>query len=425
MKSSENVVCFYCSEYAKVVKGYPIIFASNDENSFTPRCFLHWKFKCSKCGVLTHFNGISWCSKCKEFTCLDCVEEKIVRKRFLVYDYYYNIPCNKCGEFNPALDFAEYNGTHPFQIKDLQPEEQLTIWIPNNKKKIESLGKIRKISGVERILSLGSHPTIERLETPIEYSPESTWDDLAPFWVTVEEENYHHKYMILPEVYRMLNVQKEEKILDVACGKGDVARDLVRNGAKVTGIDISKMLDYAIKREEKEKFGITYLKLNAENLIDRFERASFDKIVCNMALMDIENYKTVIQQISFILRENGIFVFSISHPAFALPTSTRVRIPEDSQRNEDAIRIFLDYFDERPTLTSYGTKPPRNIPTVIFPRPISSYLNELTKNNLIVREMSEPKASEELVKKFPRNAYLYDDIRPYFLIVKTIKKSDF
>ena len=39
--------------------------------------------------------------------------------------------------------------------------------------------------------------------------------------------------------------------------------------------------------------------------------------------------------------------------------------------------------------------------------------------------MSEPKASEELVEKFPRNAYFDDEIRPEFLIVKTIKKSEF
>jgi len=38
--------------------------------------------------------------------------------------------------------------------------------------------------------------------------------------------------------------------------------------------------------------------------------------------------------------------------------------------------------------------------------------------------MSEPKASEELVKKFPRNAYFDDDMWPDFLIVKALKKSN-
>lgn len=421
MTSSENPLCFYCSEYVEVIKNYPVNNASNDEDSFTPRCLVHWKFKCSKCGEKTHFNGISWCSTCKEFTCLRCAEEKIVREEFLIYNYYFTIPCHKCGDYNPALDFAECSGTHPFQSGDLKPKESIIVWMPTDKDKKYFKDFPHKLGGLERIFSLGKSPAFKRLDTLSEYTPKSTWDTLAPVWLLVDEENYHHKYRILPEVYRMLNVKKNDKVLDVACGKGDVARYLIERGAKVTGIDISKMLDYAIEREEKEKLGIDYLELNAENLIDKFERASFDKVVCNMALMDIEDYKTTIEQISFILKENGIFVFSITHPAFALPNCTSLRIPDDSQRNEDKFRVVLDYFDERPAVFNYG-----DMPSILqFPRTISSYLNELVNNNLVLREMSEPKASKELVEKFPSEAYLDDELRPDFLIVKAIKKSDF
>ena len=123
-----------------------------------------------------------------------------------------------------------------------------------------------------------------------------------------------------------------------------------------------------------------------------------------------------------MLKENGIFVFSISHPAFSFPACTGIKIPEDSQRNEDRIRIILNYFDERPTVYSYGNLPPMSMQSLAFQRPISSYLNELVKNNLLLIEMSEPKVSEELVNKFPRNAYFDDENRPEFLIAKTIKK---
>ncbi|NHJ46862.1 MAG: class I SAM-dependent methyltransferase, partial [Asgard group archaeon] len=171
----------------------------------------------------------------------------------------------------------------------------------------------------------------------------------------------------------------------------------------------------------KEKLGINYLQLNAENLLDKFEKESFDKVLCNMALMDIEKLDITVQNIASVLKENGIFVFSITHPAFAWPTCMRIVIPGDSKRNEDKVRIVLDYFDERPTVFSYGFDPPRSLPALVFPRTISKYINELVKNNLIIREMSEPKASEELVQKFPKNAYLDDDIWPEFLIIKSMK----
>lgn len=424
MTFSDKPMCFYCSEYAKVAKDYSVNFASKDENSFTPRCFLHWKYECSKCKKMKHFNGTAWCTDCKEFTCISCAEEKMVKKEFLVYDYFYSIPCHKCKKYNPALDFAEYDGSHPFQIGDLKPKENVMVWIPISKDKRQPQEFPHKASGFGRVLSLGSHPTFLRLETLDDFDPKSIWDALSSFWLTVEEENYHHKYLILPDVYRMLDVQKGDKILDVACGKGDVAMHLTRSGAKVTGIDISKMLDYAIKSEKKEKLGIIYHKLNAEKLLDKFKRDSFDKVVCNMALMDMENYKITIQNIATVLKENGIFVFSISHPAFAWPSTTRLKIPDDSQRNEDNVRILLDYFEERPTVFTIGFDPPRSLNTLTFHRPISSYVNELVKNNFVIKEMREPKASEELVQKFPRNAYLDDEIYPNFLIVKAIKKSN-
>lgn len=418
MTSSESVACFYCSEYAKIAKDYPINPASYHEGAFTPRCSLHWKYECNKCGELRHFNGIAWCPACKTFTCLACVEEKMVWKEFLIYDYYYSIPCDTCGNYNPALDFAEYDGIHPFQIGNLQPEEKIVVWKPRSKEDVVSQEFPHKAWGFERVLSLGKHPQFKRLEMLDRDTPISLWNAAAPLWISFVGEggDYHHKYKILPEVYRLLDAQKDEIILDVACGEGNVARHLAKNGAKVTGIDLSHLLDFAIEREQKEKLGITYLKLNAEKIRDAFEEVSFDKVVCNMALMDIEDYKTTIQQISWVLKENGIFVFSILHPAFAWPACTTLKIPGDSQRNEDKIRIVLDYFDERPTLFEDYPK------TITFTRPISAYFNEFAKNSLEFREMSEPKASDELVKQFPRHAYRDDDIKPDFLIVKAIKK---
>ena len=138
MTSSESVPCFYCSEYVKIAKGYPIKPASHDEKSFTPRCSLHWKFQCHKCRELRHFNGIAWCPDCKTFTCLGCVDEQMVRKEFLIYDYYYTIPCETCGKYNPALDFAEYDGIHPFQSGDLQQEDDIVMWTPTSTDDVES-----------------------------------------------------------------------------------------------------------------------------------------------------------------------------------------------------------------------------------------------------------------------------------------------
>ena len=137
MSNPKYKQCFYCSEYAKIAQDYPQNFATQDVDSFTPRCLLHWQFECNNCEKTTHFNGIAWCSECKIFTCLRCSNEQMVKQEFLFYDYYYNIPCHKCGALNPALDFAEFDGIHPYQIGDLAPKENIVIWMPIYKEKQE------------------------------------------------------------------------------------------------------------------------------------------------------------------------------------------------------------------------------------------------------------------------------------------------
>ncbi len=419
MVSSEYKLCFYCSEYAKIAKDYPQNFASKNIDSFTPRCHLHYQYKCDKCGKSTHFNGISWCPECRVFTCLRCAKEEMIREEFFFYDYYYNIPCHKCGSPNPALDFAEYEGRHPFQIGDLTPEEEIVIWMPIYKEKKQQEFP-NKAWGSERMLDIGDAPRFTRLNSLDEYTPKSTWDKIAKYWISPEaEDEYHHTNLILPEVYRLLDAHKDEEILDVACGEGTVARYLTKLGVKVTGIDISKMIDRAKEREEQEKLGIHYLKMAAEQLGDEFGENTFDKIICNMALMDIADYEVTLKNISEVLKDGGVFVFSITHPAFAWPVTTSMRVPPDSQRNEDKRKIALNYFDERPALLPVGWE----TSSLAFPRPISKYVNELVKNNLEIIEMSEPMASEEIVKKYPRQAYMDNDTLPDFLMMKTKKKS--
>lgn len=420
MSSSEYITCFYCSEYTKLAKDYPVNFASMDEKSFTPRCFLHWKYGCNQCVKLIHFNGISWCSDCKEFTCLSCVEEKMVKKNFLIYDYYYNIPCKKCGKMNPGLDFAEYEGIHPYQTGEIIPSEDIVVWMPIHPEEAEVKEFPHPAWGFQRIMKIGKISDFQRLESLEEYDPKKVWDELAPTWGAnwPEGGDFNHKYMILPSLYKMIDVESGDKILDVACGEGTTSRYLAKNGAIVTAIDVSDMITYATKKEEKDKLGIKYLKLNAEKIIGKFGEEAFDKVVCNMALHDINDYKTTIEQISKVLKKDGLFVFSITHPCFAWPTTTSLRVPKDSQRNEDKIRVIFDYFDERPVLIKYGKV---FAPLLHFPRKVSDYISVLVKNKLIIEEMSEPKPSENLVTEFPRHTYMDYELHPHFMVIKSRK----
>ncbi|MCC6628916.1 MAG: methyltransferase domain-containing protein [Chloroflexi bacterium] len=78
-----------------------------------------------------------------------------------------------------------------------------------------------------------------------------------------------------------------QRVCDLACGQGIVARVLAERGALVTGIDLSERLLALVRAEEtREPRGIHYQQGDAQHL-PMIADATSDGLVCCMALMDI------------------------------------------------------------------------------------------------------------------------------------------
>src|SRR5262249_4888278 len=75
--------------------------------------------------------------------------------------------------------------------------------------------------------------------------PQKTeWGNVAGWYdqLVGEAGSEYHREVVLPGVLRLLNPQKQEKILDVACGQGVLCRILAERGAEVTGVDAAREL---------------------------------------------------------------------------------------------------------------------------------------------------------------------------------------
>lgn len=161
----------------------------------------------------------------------------------------------------------------------------------------------------------------------------------------------------------------DQVVLSLACGQGQDARLLASLGARVTGIDVStEMLRYATEQEVINPRGITYIQGDAQDL-EQFVAASFDGVLCHMALMDIPDLASTVRAVARVLRDEGWFVFSIVHPAY-----------------HPHVRIVSDYLlDHR-----YPKQRPVDwLPTHAYHRPIASYVNELTGAGLRIERLVE------------------------------------
>ena len=108
----------------------------------------------------------------------------------------------------------------------------------------------------------------------------------------------------------------DRRVCDLGCGQGQLARQMAGLGAAVVGVDISEQLLQIAERDEAaEPLGIEYVNDDASEL-SSLANGSFDGVVCNWSLLDIDDLEACFRAVERILRPGGWLVFSITHPCF-------------------------------------------------------------------------------------------------------------
>ncbi len=224
------------------------------------------------------------------------------------------------------------------------------------------------------------------------------WDQMAQWWDEKQgdEGDLWHRALIDPPLLRLAGEVSGMHVLDLGCGNGYLSRRFARQGAMVTAVDANAPLIERVRtREAQESLGITYHVADAAHL-EMLENGIVDLVICNMALMDIENAAEAIQEVSRVLRPRGRFVASISHPCFdkvntsgwaieyIYPTTTIWR--KMSRYREIAV-------DDLPWLRVPGNV----VNTRAYHRPLSWYFRTLRASGLVVAALEEPEPTEELL----------------------------
>lgn len=175
-----------------------------------------------------------------------------------------------------------------------------------------------------------------------------------------------------------------QRVCAVACGAGREARFLAKQGATVTGVDLSdRLLDIARTREAETPLGITYLHGNAHDLAD-LPDANFDGATCYMALMDIPDHGKALRSIARILVPGGWFVLAITHPCFKPPAYGDLI----DHASGEVRRVVGKYFEEG--AWDGPGKFTDHLPSVAYHRMLSTYINTLIAAGFTIAEMQEP-----------------------------------
>jgi len=231
----------------------------------------------------------------------------------------------------------------------------------------------------------------------------NTWNANAAFWDEhMEEGNDFVNILEWPPIERLLNPHTGQRILDVACGNGLTSRRLAALGAEVTAFDFSRDLIRLARQKPNPDSRITYLVVDGTDgkALKKLGSRSFDCALCNMALFDMAEISPLFRTLPRLLKPGGIFVFSLTHPAFNNASS--VHVVEERTRG----RLITDYAIKTSRyMTPFQQRgvalrdQPRT--QLYFERPLQYYLNLGFQNGFLLDGFEESAFPPGYPQKYP------------------------
>ncbi|HEY1920051.1 MAG TPA: class I SAM-dependent methyltransferase [Streptosporangiaceae bacterium] len=229
------------------------------------------------------------------------------------------------------------------------------------------------------------------------------YDEIADFYATGWADDLDDP--ATDGLLRLLGPVTGRRVLEVACGHGRVSRELARRGAQVTAVDISAgLLAKAQAAERDEPLGVRYLRADV-TAPELLAGDSFDVVVCNFGLTDIDDLDGAVRNAARALRPGGIFVGSLLHPCFPGGDGVSGSWPADGSYRDEG------WWRAPGRLSSLRRQ------VGASHRTLGTYLNTFRRHGLWLDEMAEPAPDPTWTAVAGEQAARC----PVFLVVRCVK----
>jgi 23S rRNA-/tRNA-specific pseudouridylate synthase/ubiquinone/menaquinone biosynthesis C-methylase UbiE len=213
------------------------------------------------------------------------------------------------------------------------------------------------------------------------------YDDL------VEKRSDHHVEVVEPGVVKMLAVRSGERVLDVACGSGQLCGLIARQGAEAVGVDASAGLIEAARARAGDAAGVRFEMGDARRLGERDDLGVFDAAACVLALMNIDPIEPVLAGIATRLRAGGRVVAVVMHPAFRVPRASAWGWDEDEGGRARQFRRVDRYLSatSTPIVMNPGAQASGHDAVTVshHHRPVSALVSAFAAAGLLIDGMEE------------------------------------
>jgi len=244
------------------------------------------------------------------------------------------------------------------------------------------------------------------------------WAEVADWYDSHvgESGSEFHQRVILPGVLRLLNIQPNERIIDIACGQGVLCRQLVNLKVEVTGIDAAETMIRAARERGPET--IRYQVADARDPAG-LPKDYFNAAACVLAIQNIHPLPPVFEGVKRLLASGGRLVMVMTHPCFRGAKETSWGWDEKEKVQYRRVDRYL-VPRKTPIVTHPGADPTQY--TWTFHRPIEEYVKAMSRAGLMIDAMEEW-PSHKISDSGPRAAaenVARKEI-PLFLAIRAVK----
>ena len=237
------------------------------------------------------------------------------------------------------------------------------------------------------------------------------WEKIAGFWdEKIGQGNKFQEAVVFPVAKKMLQLSAADTVLEIGCSSGLFAGKVLSSCRRVVATDACEAF-LAIARERYGNIpNLEFRRLDATNPDDFLTLGTnvFDKVACNMTVMDIPCLEGLFLGLRSILKKGGLFVFTIPHPCFRTNNAryTIERAMEgDKLQTTHSLRV-----DRYMTAMKWKQIGIIGQPELhyMFHRNITDILANAFRNGFVVNNL------EEVIDPFefnPRNAFALQNFR--------------
>lgn len=171
----------------------------------------------------------------------------------------------------------------------------------------------------------------------------------------MSEADYDEWFMYIDKIIKSLGIKKEQDIMDLGCGTGEMLLRLKRNlYDRILGLDISPdMLLIAKQKIDKEELEIPLVN---QDMRDFSLPVAFDLIVCLFDtinhLVSIEELENTLENVYNHLDDGAYFIFDIVTRKFMNEMFENGIFLDD---REDLTIMWKHYYDENTELDNVST----------------------------------------------------------------------